>query len=173
MGAGASTVGDATGVFQGVENRKLAGISTHVNNMEHYQSALIQTNLLKDCSQDFDSAAILLRTINECQNENINSIASKRFREELCGHQFDAIVMELLNKSERHVELQRECLIAIGSLCYQSEKRKTRLVRLGAGASMVRSLTRHIDIEKVQEEGLWAIGNISAAGEGNKHHLFS
>lgn len=74
----------------------------------------------------------------------------------------------------KHDALQQECFVAVGSLAYQSEARKERLIRLGASDCICSALLRR-DVENVKllEEGLWACGNLCAAGDMNKGRLFS
>lgn len=73
-----------------------------------------------------------------------------------CG--LDESVIYLLNTYKQDEDLQKECLISIGSLAYRSETRKVRLIELGAPIGMCVSLKTHADCEAVLEEGLWASG---------------
>jgi hypothetical protein len=168
MGAGASAM---TMESQGVESR---GTFSKLLNPDviHFKFASVQTEMLKDSLHDPDLACGCLKSINEAMNEAVETNGSQNLREELTGCGLDSAVISLLTTFKDHEELQKECLISIGSLAYRSEARKVRLIEMGAPAGMCISLKTHAECEAVLEEGLWASGNLSAGSEKLKNLLF-
>ena len=167
MGGGTSQY--AAGVPQGVEIRH-ASIFAPTRKIKHYKFAVIQVEMLSQSMIDPLIATNCLKAINEAMNEEVESKDAKHLREELCGVGLDSIVCRLMKQFLTDSDMQREGLITIGSLAYRSEGRKARLMELGAGQCIIDTLEAH-GAGKVQEEGLWAAGNLSAGTESLKVHF--
>ena len=181
MGAGASTsspgVGTQTGALQGVEKPFLTrfvetGMYTNGRKAQGFEAASMQVELLRGCECDQDAAADCIKSITIGGNEFGDASQCNRFWEEICGCGFDTLLLALLRNGTWHAALQREGFVAIGTLAFQSEARKTRLIALGAGAQICHALEVHPGDVKLHQEGLWALGNLSAAGWQNKRKLF-
>mmetsp|Transcript_15397 Transcript_15397/g.19979 ORF Transcript_15397/g.19979 Transcript_15397/m.19979 type:complete len:207 (-) Transcript_15397:250-870(-) len=138
----------------------------------HFKFASVQCEMLKDSLHDPELASNCLKSINEAMNESVETNGSQHLREELCGCGLDSTVIEMLNMFNLSEEVQKECLISVGSLAYRSESRKVRLIDLGAPNTICNTLDKHNNCEPVLEEGLWACGNLSAGSEKLKNLLF-